>query len=662
MKVCSSGKRKILKRLFSFALTLVFCVPLYVQPLPAQAAKTAELPDTLTPEMAEAFAEYLETNISAAYGAESVTLNAAIETLGPDRYPVLRFIWHEGYDMFSETILLYRNGNLEEVEHDMDAGGTGLGVDREFFVSKVDGINYYIIHAFGSDGWQVSDSSYKVFTVESNQWKNKIEFSCWQESVTDENYEIVKQTNECNVTVNGNTTPISIEKYEQYVAQYTGVSKENNLLSAQDLLSALQSFSVAPKYDLTDISYSLDDKKSTYFNDLISFVFFKHGARFPEFDSAIADNESLFGMAEYLLAVGIIEAETDNENNYTGEVSYVEFDDGQTYTYETTQGLRSVPCDTINRHIERFTGRTIDFKPYQVDHMLSGKEISQQVNDHFVVSFIYNNTFYQAYSNATYLMVSAKIQNLYQINDNMFWSVSTVSWDAPDAGYTELGEVSAIHRKIDENYQLVKVYELNEVPSIEEIQQYSVTPARPQNAITNGQQADAWALSQVNEAIVSGLVPDNLGSDLRVNITREQFASIAVRLYEAMSGAAIPAPSLSENHFTDTSNVDVRKAYALGLVSGTSSTTFSPNDSLTREQAAVMLTSVYRQLGGIINVRNPGTFTDDVAISGWARNSVYFMAENNIVYGVGNNSFDPQGKIQSQAALVIALRVLQTLK
>lgn len=189
-----------------------------------------------------------------------------------------------------------------------------------------------------------------------------------------------------------------------------------------------------------------------------------------------------------------------------------------------------------------------------------------------------------------------------------------------------------------------------------------VTPSQPQDLTTGGQRVDAWALDLVNEAIAANLVPNSLGIDLRNNITREQFAGVTVKLYEAMSGTTIPTPALADNIFTDTSNADVRKAYSMGFVSGTSATTFGPNSLLNREQAAVMLSNVYRALGGVISARNPGAFSDDKEISGWAKNAVYFMSENGIISGVGNNKFSAQGKTQSQAALVLALRMYQNLQ
>ena len=112
-----------------------------------------------------------------------------------------------------------------------------------------------------------------------------------------------------------------------------------------------------------------------------------------------------------------------------------------------------------------------------------------------------------------------------------------------------------------------------------------------------GEPVDEWALNLVNQAIAGGLMPDHLkGQDLREPITRLQFAALTVRLYETASGQSIQVPG--ENPFTDTSDPEALKAYSMGFTAGTSASTFGPEGLLTREQAAVMLTAVYRALGG----------------------------------------------------------------
>jgi hypothetical protein len=182
-----------------------------------------------------------------------------------------------------------------------------------------------------------------------------------------------------------------------------------------------------------------------------------------------------------------------------------------------------------------------------------------------------------------------------------------------------------------------------------------------------GSVASNWAAPLVSQAESQKLVPDTLyGLDLTQNITRGQFAGVAVKLYESMSGKKIPLPGENKAPFEDIDDIaecdDIQKAFAMEFTTGTSATTFSPNSLLNREQAATMLSRVYQKLGGTVSAQASGSFADNSAISPWARDAVYFMSKNGIVQGVGENRFDPQSNAQSQMALVISLRMLQKLK
>ena len=85
-----------------------------------------------------------------------------------------------------------------------------------------------------------------------------------------------------------------------------------------------------------------------------------------------------------------------------------------------------------------------------------------------------------------------------------------------------------------------------------------------------------------------GLIPDILkGADMTRPITREEFAELAILLYEKTSGKTI-AP-VSPNPFADTNNTRILQAFAVGITAGTSDTTFSPKVLINREQCAAML-------------------------------------------------------------------------
>lgn len=198
----------------------------------------------------------------------------------------------------------------------------------------------------------------------------------------------------------------------------------------------------------------------------------------------------------------------------------------------------------------------------------------------------------------------------------------------------------------------------------------------------SGATASEWAVAELERAEELGLIPDCLeGADLTADITRAEFAAVAVKVYEALSGtAAIP---IVNNPFTDCSDVEVLKAYNIGAVNGTSATTYDPDALLNREQAATMLTRVFKKvtLAGwslaadsqfTLPYTKPAAFADDKDISAWAKDSVYFMAANGIINGVGNNKFAPKNvTTEEQAtgyanatreqALLIAVRMVENL-
>ena len=177
--------------------------------------------------------------------------------------------------------------------------------------------------------------------------------------------------------------------------------------------------------------------------------------------------------------------------------------------------------------------------------------------------------------------------------------------------------------------------------------------------------ASDWALAELAEADKLGLIPDSLkDADLTAPITRAEFAAVSVRVYQALSGEqATPA---AENPFTDTADAEVLKAYAVGVTTGTSAATFEPDTLLNREQAATMLTRVYKKVsidgwemskdGAFAEVFNgmftmPPLFADDAVISDWAKPSVYFMAANGIINGVGENLFAPRATTDAETAM-----------
>ena len=205
---------------------------------------------------------------------------------------------------------------------------------------------------------------------------------------------------------------------------------------------------------------------------------------------------------------------------------------------------------------------------------------------------------------------------------------------------------------------------------------------KPPDPTGNFEKVSPWAVPEIQKAEEYGLVPDVLyGLDLTKPITRAEFAAASVKVYESFSGTlAVPA---AHNPFTDTNDIEVLKAYNVGITNGISPTRFDPHALINREQAATMLTRVFKRVtmpGWTLETdsqyklsfKMPALFPDDAKISGWARDSVYFMAANGIINGMGNGNFAPRNTTQAEEArgyanatreqaLAIAVRMVENL-
>ncbi len=170
-----------------------------------------------------------------------------------------------------------------------------------------------------------------------------------------------------------------------------------------------------------------------------------------------------------------------------------------------------------------------------------------------------------------------------------------------------------------------------------------------------------WAQSDVNLALNDNLLDTSLlGNDYTKNITRLQFCSLAVKLAEELTGEILPAASA--NTFKDTTNIYALKAYAAGITSGTSSTTFEPNGTLTRAQ---MATFIYRTLRYV--ERNSdysytdytsklSNYTDSNQIQPWATEAMAFMNALDLVKGTTSTTLNPDGKCTIEQAITVTER------
>jgi len=201
------------------------------------------------------------------------------------------------------------------------------------------------------------------------------------------------------------------------------------------------------------------------------------------------------------------------------------------------------------------------------------------------------------------------------------------------------------------SYQIHAFYDYYEGwPDVEPI--YS--PASNTVTIGSGSfysDASTWAETELNQANELGLIPEILkGADMTKPITREEFCELAVLLYEKVTDTA--AAPVSPNPFTDTTNSQILKAYALGITTGTTSTTFSPQTLINREQCATMLFRAIKAIApdGDYSVDGVNDFPDQQYISSWAVEGTKYMSKLGIIKGDDSGNFMPKATTTAQTA------------
>lgn len=181
-----------------------------------------------------------------------------------------------------------------------------------------------------------------------------------------------------------------------------------------------------------------------------------------------------------------------------------------------------------------------------------------------------------------------------------------------------------------------------------------------------------WAYEEVTAAIEENLVPVYLQSLYRSNIKRGEFCDLTVQavteilgvdaeeLVQQRTGKALSA-WFEEYPFSDCANSNVIAAYALGIVSGRGDGTFDPYATITRQEAATLLTNGAKALGMDTTVITQASFADIDAVANWAKNSVDFVAQIHVMNGTNEGKFAPAGTYSREQSFMTIYKLYQAL-
>lgn len=174
--------------------------------------------------------------------------------------------------------------------------------------------------------------------------------------------------------------------------------------------------------------------------------------------------------------------------------------------------------------------------------------------------------------------------------------------------------------------------------------------------------ASSWALAGLETLYNKDLIPPIIWQDFQGTITRAEYVHMMVTLYEQIKNTTI---STRSTNFKDINGhlfeEDIAKAYRLGIISGTSATTFSPNNPLTRQEAATLLCRFLTKMLGITisqRVTSMSYYVDADSIADWAAPYVAYAYKEDIMQGNGT-AFNPKAYLSREQGLLLVEKMME---
>lgn len=177
-----------------------------------------------------------------------------------------------------------------------------------------------------------------------------------------------------------------------------------------------------------------------------------------------------------------------------------------------------------------------------------------------------------------------------------------------------------------------------------------------------------WAEKEISEMMNAFIIDDETQKTYHPNnvIRRDAFAQLLVKALGLKPEVTDVFSDLENNPAKNYINA----AYRYGLVNGTSATTFSPNETITREQAATMIHNVLKlteqdkESDPLLVTKNQtlSVYEDAYKISSYAKTSINWAVENKIISGKTKISLAPKDNITCAESVVMINRLLKALE
>lgn len=172
----------------------------------------------------------------------------------------------------------------------------------------------------------------------------------------------------------------------------------------------------------------------------------------------------------------------------------------------------------------------------------------------------------------------------------------------------------------------------------------------------------SWAESDFIKLSSKGILTiDTVTGDLSQNITRGEFCKLVTNVYCVENTVTLKEDELGV--FSDTDDEYILKAYKLGIVSGKGEKSFCPDEPITRQEMAVMLSRLLKKVSDSYSVyTNQVTnynrkYTDSNTTDSWALSDMAAINSYGIINGNDKNMAEPKSFATREQAICMLNRL-----
>ncbi|WP_313016317.1 S-layer homology domain-containing protein [Acetoanaerobium noterae] len=165
----------------------------------------------------------------------------------------------------------------------------------------------------------------------------------------------------------------------------------------------------------------------------------------------------------------------------------------------------------------------------------------------------------------------------------------------------------------------------------------------------------SWSQAAIQEMSGRGFIGGYSDGSFQPSkkITRAELVTVINKMNSLTQEAEI---SFSDVNDSSWAYKEIRKAVSAGYVAGFADGTFKPNETVTREQMAVMLNNLYK----LENKNSNININDIEKVSPWAQQSVKNILSYGVMSGYADGNFGSKGEITRAEAVVALHNITKT--